>query len=150
MEQHCILSLLTVRLSISGHEVVRLTVLLLLDIALLQGLEASGDLVCGRCWRVVVVPATALPNIDNSWLTLHWHRVGGLGGHLLPNVSCGMPLHILSCLKLTILAWLLKSVLVDIHLRADDEHFGLVVSVAFDRGAAGLLLISAGLAAVTA
>ena len=116
---------------------------------MLQGLEAGGDLVCWHCWRVVV-PATALPDIDNGWLALRRYRVGRLGRHLLSNVSCGMPCHILSRLKLAILDCLLESILVDVHLRTDDEHFGLVVSVAFGRSAVDLLIVSTGLGAVTA
>ena len=127
----------------------RFTVLLLLRSARLQGLEAGGDLVRRHCRRVVV-SAASLPNIDNSRLTLHWHRVGRLGGHLLSNVSCGVPVHSLSRLHLAILDWLLKSILVDIHLRTDDEHFGLVVAVAFGRRAVDLLLVSIGMGAVTA
>ena len=61
----------------------------------------------------------------------------------MTSVSSGMLLYTLSCLQFRVLNYLrLKPILVDIHLRADYEHFWLVITIAFGLSAVDLLVVT--------
>ena len=120
MQQHCILSLFSILLASSDHQILRLAVLLLLLIALLQPLDTGIPyLISGHGWRIAV-PATTCTNVDDGRLTLHWDGVCCLIVQLLASMSCGLSLHVLSRHEFLVSDWSLKSIIVDIHLGTDN------------------------------